>query len=37
MLEIVSRYTVHLKIRKYKNNANKTGISVNFFLPLFIF
>lgn len=35
ILEIVSGYIPHLKIRKY-SNSNKTGIYVNFFRPLFI-
>ena len=36
ILEIVSKYIIHLKITKYNNSMNKTGISVNFLLPLFI-
>ena len=36
IVEIVSRNIIHLKIRKYNDTVNKTGIWVNFFLPLFI-
>ena len=29
ILEIVSRYIIRLKITKYNNNANKTGIKLS--------
>ena len=35
ILQIVSRYIIHLKIRKYNNNVNKTGILSPFMLRPF--